>query len=191
MTTSQSHHAARPRLSRPLLALFAAFFAAGLVQGGFVYANRSPAPEKHLAGTAAWWPHLALALFAVALAAGVFVHRRRNGRRGTALLLPVGERAARRVRRTLANASRGRGLWRIVAAIIPAAVLLYGAFRAGVQVTGGLDPDFTVNAWGGPTYAGAMACHYLDALLMMAAAAWLLDKILLRQDSYFGTDRSA
>jgi hypothetical protein len=39
--------------------------------------------------------------------------------------------------------------------------------------------NFTVNAWGGPTYLGAMVCHYLDLLVLMAAAAWLLDEILL------------
>ena len=31
---------------------------------------------------------------------------------------------------------------------------------------------------GGPSYAGAMACHYLDVVVIMAAAAWLLDRIL-------------
>ncbi|MGV7591783.1 hypothetical protein PJI74_29830, partial [Mycobacterium kansasii] len=41
-------------------------------------------------------------------------------------------------------------------------LLVFAAFRAGVQVLAGLDPNFTVNAWGGPTYLGAMACHYLD-----------------------------
>jgi hypothetical protein len=45
-------------------------------------------------------------------------------------------------------------------------------------VTGGLDPNFTVNAWGGPSYAGAMACHYLDLFLLAAGAAWLMDRIL-------------
>ena len=52
------------------------------------------------------------------------------------------------------------------------------ASRIGEQVTGGLDPNFTVNAWGGPTYLGAMACHYLDAALMIAVSAWLLNMIL-------------
>jgi hypothetical protein len=37
----------------------------------------------------------------------------------------------------------------------------------------------TVGAWGGPTYLGAMACHYLDCFLLVAAAAWALDRILL------------
>jgi hypothetical protein len=37
----------------------------------------------------------------------------------------------------------------------------------------------TVNAWGGPSYLGAMACHYLDCFLMVAAATWVLNRILL------------
>ena len=45
-------------------------------------------------------------------------------------------------------------------------------------MTGGLDPNFTVNAWGGPSYAGALACHLLDLFLLGAAAAWLMDRIL-------------
>jgi hypothetical protein len=38
-------------------------------------------------------------------------------------------------------------------------VFLYFFARAGEQVIGGLDPNSTVNAWGGPAYLGAMACH--------------------------------
>ena len=64
-------------------------------------------------------------------------------------------------------------------AVLPAAVFLYFFYRDGEQVIGGLDPNFTVNAWGGPTYIGAMACHYIGGLVLMGAAAWLLDRILL------------
>ena len=67
----------------------------------------------------------------------------------------------------------------VAAALPPLAVIGYSFWRVGEQVTGGLDPNFTVNAWGGPTYLGAMACHYLDAALIIAVSAWLLDKILL------------
>ncbi|MCF8571059.1 hypothetical protein L5G32_12345 [Gordonia sp. HY002] len=178
MTTSSSYRPIRPPLSRPLIALFVTLFAAGLAQGVAVYIDRSPVAANQVAGTAAWWPHAILAVLTVAFATGVAIRRRRAGRRGSVLLLPVGERASHRVRDTLRSAAGGNGTWRLIAAA-PAAVLLYGAFRVGVQVTGGLDPDFTVRAWGGPGYAGAMACHYLAALLMMATAAWLLDKILL------------
>ncbi|MGO3327488.1 hypothetical protein [Gordonia sp. (in: high G+C Gram-positive bacteria)] len=178
MITATAHQSIRPRLSRPLLAVLGILFAAGLAQGVVVFARRPPVPAEHLSGTAAWWPHALLALLTAVFSVGGWVHRRRSGRRGSVLLLPLSERAVRRTRRTFSDAVRGRGSWRLVA-LLPAAVLLYGAYRAGLQVTGGLDPDFTVNAWGGPSYLGAMACHYLDALLMMAAAAWLLDKILL------------
>ena len=38
----------------------------------------------------------------------------------------------------------------------------------------GLDPDVTRNAWGGPTYLGAAAAHWLDAALLFLAAAALV-----------------
>jgi len=66
----------------------------------------------------------------------------------------------------------------VLLALPAAALFLFCFWRAGVQVTGGLDPNFTVNAWGGPSYAGAMACHYLDLFLLAASAAWLTDRIL-------------
>jgi hypothetical protein len=68
--------------------------------------------------------------------------------------------------------------WRSAAALPPLALIGYSFWRVGEQVIGGLDPNFTANAWGGPSYLGAMACHYLDAALMIAVGAWLLDKIL-------------
>ncbi len=69
--------------------------------------------------------------------------------------------------------------WRSAAALPLLTVIAYSFWRAGKQVTGGLDPNFTVNAWGGPTYLGAMACHYLDVALIIAVSAWLLSKIML------------
>ncbi len=65
-------------------------------------------------------------------------------------------------------------------------LVMFGFFRTGYQVTSGLDPNDTVNAWGGPTYIGAMACHYLDVAVIVAAAAWLLNEILPRRDRRAG-----
>lgn len=48
-----------------------------------------------------------------------------------------------------------------------------------MQITGGLDPNATVNAWGGPTYLGALLAHYLDGIIGFYAAAFLLNRILL------------
>ena len=102
-------------------------------------------------------------------------HGRRFGRGSGRLLLlaPLGKSAASRLIATMRQVS-----WRSAAALPPLALIGYSLWRVGEQVIGGLDPNFTANAWGGPSYLGAMACHYLDAALMIAVGAWLLDKIL-------------
>ena len=50
-------------------------------------------------------------------------------------------------------------LARFIAALplVPAA--LYAPFRMAAQITGGLDPNATVSAWGGPTCIGALLTH--------------------------------
>jgi hypothetical protein len=107
-------------------------------------------------------------------------HRRRFGRRSRRpwLLAPFGRHAARRVGRALGLGGERAHPGRLLLALPAAALFLFCFWRAGVQVTAGLDPNFTVNAWGGPGYAGALACHYLDLFLLPAVAAWLMDKVL-------------
>lgn len=53
-------------------------------------------------------------------------------------------------------------------------VEMFVAWRVGQQVVAGLDPNVTHDAWGGPSYLGAMACHYLDAALLVAVCHVLL-----------------
>ncbi|QBS45520.1 hypothetical protein DMB37_02515 [Nocardia sp. CS682] len=120
-------------------------------------------------------------LFALAAAVCTVILRRR-GVEATIQLLPapLGTTAVRRLAHTLrAIPHRPSALLRILLAVPAMVVLVYCPFRIGVQILAGLDPNFTVNAWGGPTYLGAMACHYLDAALLIAAAAYLLNKLLL------------
>jgi hypothetical protein len=170
------------QLSVPLVILTAAFFVLGVVAGLFSYLSRSPVPEKFVPGSSAWAQHLAVAVVAcAALGYGRWRHQRRFGPRSGRLwlLAPLGEPAARRVARTLGALRSPSGLGRALLVLPPAALFLYFFYRDGEQVLGGLDPNFTVNAWGGPSYLGAMACHYLDGFVLMAVAAWLLDRILL------------
>jgi hypothetical protein len=165
------------QMSLPLTVLAAAAFAGGVVAGLISYLDRAPVRETFVPGSSAWWQHLGVAAVGLALLAlGQRRHRRRFGPRSGRLwlLAPLGKAAARRVARTVSGAPG-----RVLLALLPALLFVYGCWRAGEQVLGGLDPNFTVNAWGGPTYPGAMACHYLDGLILMAAAAWLIDKILL------------
>ncbi len=161
----------------PLLTVSAAGIAAVGIATGFIrYLDRSPIRESAAPGASAWGQQLAVAAVACALyGVARWRHGRRFGRGSGRLLLlaPLGRNAAARLTAAARQAS-----WRIAAAIPPLALIGYCCWRVGEQVTAGLDPNFTANAWGGPTYLGAMACHYLDAALIIAASGWLLDKIL-------------
>ena len=171
------------QLSWPLTVLVAALLAAGVVAGWYQYLHRSPVMEKFVPGASAWWQQFAVAVLAFVLFCyGRWRHLRRFGRGSGRLwlLAPLGKPAARRSARMVPGALRGQsGIARLLVALLPAGLFFYCFWRAGLQVTAGLDPNSTVNAWGGPTYLGAMACHYLDCCVLMAAAAWLLDHVLL------------
>jgi len=170
------------QLSLPQTVLVAALFAAGATSGWFQYLDRSPVLDKHVPGTSAWGQQVAVAALACVLFGYArWRHLRRFGRGSGRLwlLAPLGKPAARRAARLVPGALRGKsGFARALLVLPPAGLFFYCFWRAGLQVTGGLDPDSTVNAWGGPTYLGAMACHYLDCCVLIAAAAWLLDQIL-------------
>ncbi|NNH75424.1 hypothetical protein HLB23_37200 [Nocardia uniformis] len=143
------------------------------------YLQRSPHREAYVGGTAAWGPHLVLFVLAV-IAAGVVWRHRRADPGGLLLLAPLGVTAAKRLERTVSSVFRHpTALLRLLIAIVPMAILVYSPWRIGQQIFAGLDPNFTVDAWGGPTYLGALACHYLDAAVLMAAAAGLLNLLLL------------
>jgi len=165
---------AAARLS-PASVTVAAAAVLGIITSGVSYIHRPTAPVHHSAGTAAWWAHIALTAVAAVWIVAACRLRRRHGRVSVPLLLtPLGHSAARRLGLT-SRTTPVRTL--AVAPLI--ALLVYNAWRAGEQVIGGLDPHFTVDAWGGPTYLGAIYCHYLDVGLISAATALLIDRILL------------
>jgi hypothetical protein len=182
--SSQAHTAGNPislitsQIS-PVLAVTAGSLAVvGVVTGLIQYLQRQPIRDVHVPGTSAWYQQLVVAAVACALyGVARWRHDRRSGRGSRRLLLlaPLGRSAAARLKATMRQMS-----WRPAAAVVLLLVIGYGFWRAGEQITGGLDPNFTVNAWGGPTYLGAMACHYLDCALIIGVSAWLLDLILPR-----------
>jgi hypothetical protein len=161
-------------------------FAAGVVAGTLRYAQRSSVVEKHVPGANAVPVHIALALFAVAIAIGLA--RTSFARRAPYSMwaAPFSRSALDRFERTVLMRS-GRSLLGIVRAVVAACLsilLLYNFFRAGHQVIGGLDPNFTVNAWGGPSYLGAMLAHYLDAAYLFCIEAFLLHLVLVERTRY-------
>jgi hypothetical protein len=182
-------------LSLPEVVLAAPVFAGGAAAGYISYLDRSPVLHKHISGTAAWPQQLVVAVLAGAVFGFAYWrHHRAPGRPGEPpwLLSPLGKPAARRLVATMRSCLSGPAPFgRAVLALALAGLFLYGFYRAGEQVTAGLDPNFTVNSWGGPTYLGAMAAHYLDLLVLMGAAAWMLHLILPPDPANAATDGAA
>ncbi|MFF2549836.1 hypothetical protein ACFVUS_02505 [Nocardia sp. NPDC058058] len=148
------------------------------MSGGAIYLGRSPDREAQVAGSDAFWPHVAL--YAAAAVVAVIVLRRSRTHPLGLLLAPWGRTAAHRLGWTVRSVFRRlSALPRLVLSVLPLAMLVYFPYRCGMQVLGGLDPNFVVNAWGGPTYFGAMAFHYVDGALLAAVAAGLLNVLLL------------
>jgi hypothetical protein len=186
MTSTSAVSTRRParQLSGPLVGLASIGFLAGVASGGVTYVNRSSTHSGYSSANSAWWPHIVLFLLVTAVVLGARwrgrqrVDQRRGGR--LPLLAPVGKRAQRRVLRTLREArDRPAVAGRLAIATAPATLMLYLCWRVGLQVLGGLDPNFIVDAWGGPSYLGAMACHYLDCGVTIAVSGWLLSRLLL------------
>jgi len=165
----------KPRLSRVFCASTAVIFGIGVTSGVPAAVAGEKGSVTHLPDTNAWGVHLVITGLTVALILAIWVVRRRTGRAGTPLILaPLGARAEHRLRRTARVA-----LLRMIPIVLLLAFTAYGLWRAGMQVFAGLDPGFVVNAWGGPSYLGAMYCHYLDGGLMIAAALMVVHLLLV------------
>ena len=173
----------RHRLSRLSTAVFLALFLIGIAGGAVEYARRSPAIARHIAGSNAITIHLVLAIAAAAAAAVIQVRRaRRPAQQGRSpWAAPFSASALERLGRTIrfADGLSSANVARVIALVPLVLALLYEPLRMGAQVTGGLDPNATVNAWGGPTYAGALLAHWLDCLAGFYVAAFLLSRLLL------------
>lgn len=174
----------RRGLSRLSVNVFGLLFAAGIAKGAQAYARRAPGIERHAAGTNAITVEVVLAAVAVAAVIGIQARRSRQPalRRGPSpWAAPFSASPVSRLLATLrfAGGPSLPNLARFITALPLVLVLLYTPFRMGEQITGGLDPNATVNAWGGPTYIGALLAHWLDGIVGCYAAAFLLSRLLL------------
>jgi hypothetical protein len=151
------------QLSRPAVVIATVSLIAGLASGVPRYLNRSDTLETQVAGTAAWLPHLGvLAVVAVWFA----VASRRSPLGWKVIFTPLGRPSAARVGATFRSGFGVLALLRCLAVAFLVLLEAYMAWRIGFQVFAGLDPNFPRNAWGGPSYLGAMFCHYLDGALL-------------------------
>jgi hypothetical protein len=184
----------RYRLSRVTATVFAVLLIGGVAEGAAEYASRSAKIEQHVAGANAITVHVLIAVAAAAAVISIQLRRSRRPARQrgpSPWAAPFSATGASRLRRTIrfAGGLSLPSLSRAVAAVPLVLVLLFIPFRAGMQIAGGLDPNATINAWGGPTYLGAMLAHYLDGAVGFYAAAFLLSRLLLPAAA--AADRSA
>lgn len=176
----------RPRLSRWLLGYVAVLALTGLTLGALLgFRDRRPV-RAHVPAENAWPVHIVISCaVAVLLAALCWRHRHRLG---SWLTAPLSVVTAGRIRSLLWAAGRGRpnAVLRLALSVPPFALVSWCAFRAALQITVGFDPNQVINAWGGPSYLGAMYCHYLDATAMTLPALYLLHLLLPPADQRAG-----
>jgi hypothetical protein len=154
-------------------------FTGGVSIGWLNYLHRSATPVRHMPGSNAWWQHAIVAGAVAVVLGAIWVAGRRGRIDRPALLAPLGRSAAERISLLFRQAlRRPLNFARALLATPLLLLFMFGFFRAGYQITSGLDPNNTVNAWGGPTYIGALACHYLDIIASMAGSAWLLGRLM-------------
>jgi hypothetical protein len=164
--------------------VFLALLLIGIAEGAVGYLRRSPVLERHVAGTNAITIHVVLGIAAAVTVISIqaWPWRRPSPRGRSPWAAPFSLDAMAGLGRTI-RFDRGlslANLARVVATAPLVLVLAYAPFRLGAQVIGGLDPNATVNAWGGPSYLGALLAHWLDGIVGFYAAAFLLSRVLVR-----------
>lgn len=158
-------------LSRPAVIAAAISTVAGLAGGVVTYLNRSEQLEPQVPGTEAWLAHLVvLAVVTVWLA----VACRRSPLGWRVIFAPLGRPIAARIGATFGSGFGLLSLLRSLAVAFFVLMEVFTAWRIGLQVFAGLDANFVRNAWGGPSYLGAMFCHYIDGALLYATCHGLL-----------------
>lgn len=181
--TGITGHGPTMRVSRLSVPVLAAAFLIGIASGAIGYAHRSPVLEQHVAGTNAITVHvvLAVAAAAVVIAIQVWRLRKQGGRGPSPWSAPFSAHAMERIIWTI-RFSRGASVARIVPMAALTVFLLFVPFRIGSQFIGRLDPNSNINAWGGPSYAGALLAHSLDLVIGFYIAAFLLGRLLTGRD---------
>jgi hypothetical protein len=170
-------------MSKSTVLACALLFVAGVVGGAVAYTRRSFVVEEHVPGSNAVPGHLVLGLVAVGLVVGLPRPPVARQAPYPIWVAPFSQSGFDRFRDTLKVRSDGPpiNIVRAIPAGLLAILLLYNFLRAGWQILAGLDPNFTVNAWGGLGYFGALMAHYLDAGYLFYIEALLLNYVLVRQ----------
>jgi hypothetical protein len=161
----------RLQLSRPAVIIGTVATVVGLASGVVRYRTRSEQLEVQIPGTEAWTAH---GVVLVVVAVWFWLASRRSPLGWKVIFAPLGRPIAARIAATFRGGAGPGNLLRCLAVAVLVFLEVYMAWRIGHQVFAGLDPNFARNAWGGPSYLGAMFCHYLDGALLYSICHVLL-----------------
>jgi len=168
-------------VDRRSVSLFVGLFVLGAVAGLLELLTDSDQTSTGATVAIANWVHVGLA---VVLIVSLLVAYRRDRRwLVTFLVRPFTSEGWASLRSGLTGLPRllvgrrpaGR-VTLVLCAFVTAAVLMLVTVRAGEQVFAAFDPDFTRDAWGGPSYLGASLAHWLDAACIFYAGAAVLTR---------------
>lgn len=160
-------------VSKITLGITAATFAAGVTYGWSLYTHRGHATEAHVVGSNALAQHLLLAgIVALVIAISLFYHAKAPKKPYIVWVAPFTREALHRVRLTILGGRQSvRSTIRAVVVTLLSLIMLYAFFRAGTQIFASADPNFVVNAWGGPSRWGASLFHWLDCVVLFYVTA--------------------
>lgn len=159
--------------SKITLGITGTTFAAGVGYGWYLYQHRGHASEAHVIGSNAVAQHLLLVAIAVAVVAiSLFYHAKAPKKPYIVWRAPFTPEALHRVRLTiLGGRQSAKATVRAVVVTLLSLIMLCAFFRAGMQIFASADPNFVVNAWGGPSRLGASFYHWLDCAVLFYITA--------------------
>jgi hypothetical protein len=169
------------KLSRTTGVAFLALALLGLIHGFIMFTHRPASYPPNDPANNAIALHIGLAIGAVIVVTGIQIYRSRR-HLSNIWLAPFSQSAMARLRATFMPKHFSIiSLARMLLCVLPLFLIVWTPYRAALQIIAAFDPSVTSNAWGGPTYLGATAAHYLDGLILMYIGALLLHWFMVKQ----------
>lgn len=171
----------KSNLSRIILGVLTLSFVAGFGYGIYrnvnnvsVYVPDDPKNDAILV-------HIILAISVTIIVTAIQTYRNRK-RLSNIWKAPFSQNALQRLKATIIpQPFTALTISRMPVSFLMALIIAFAPFRIGEQIIGGLDQAATNNSWGGPSYAGSMAAHYMDMLIIVYVAALILHLIMVKQ----------
>jgi hypothetical protein len=173
----------KTKLSRITLGLLGISFSGGFIYGIFRNVNHITVYVPDDPKNDAVLTHIIIAICVAIVITAIQAYRSRK-QLPNIWKAPFTQQALQRVKATLApHRFTLLTIPRMIICFLTASIIVFAPFRIGEQIIGGLDPAATNNSWGGPSYFGSMAAHYMDMLIIVYAAALIAHVVMVKRQA--------